>query len=50
MKLYQEKELFSQIINQISKEKGINEAIIEKDYFVSLILQKIAKEKRQYCI
>lgn len=44
MKLYQEKELFSQIINQISKEKGINEAIIEKDYFVSLILQKIAKE------
>lgn len=44
MKLYQEKELFSQIINQISKEKGINEAIIEKDYFVSLILQEIAKE------
>ena len=33
MRLYQDKELFSQIVNKISKEKGINEAIIEKDYF-----------------
>lgn len=46
MKLYQDKELFSQIINKISKEKGINEAIIEKDYFVSLILKEIAKENK----
>lgn len=46
MRLYQDKELFSQIINQISKEKGINEAIIEKDYFVSLILKEIAKENK----
>lgn len=37
MKLYQERELFSQIINKISADKGISEAIIEKDYFVSLI-------------
>ena len=44
MKLYQDKELFSQLINKISKEKGINEAIIEKDYFVSLILKEIAKD------
>lgn len=43
MKLYQDKELFSQLINKISKEKGISEAIIEKDYFVSLILNEIAK-------
>lgn len=46
MKLYQDKELFSQIINKISREKGINEAIIEKDYFVSLILEEIAKNNK----
>ena len=38
--------MFSQIVNKISKEKGINEAIIEKDYFVSLILREIAKENK----
>ena len=41
MKLYENKELFSQLINKISIEKGINEAIIEKDYYVSLILREI---------
>lgn len=46
MRLYQDVELFSQIVNKISKEKGINEAIIEKDYFVSLILKQIAKENK----
>lgn len=46
MRLYQDKELFSQIVNKISKEKGINEAIIEKDYFVSLILREITKENK----
>lgn len=46
MRLYQDKELFLQIINKISKEKGINEAIIEKDYFVSLILKEIEKENK----
>lgn len=44
--LYQNKELFSQIINRISKDKTISEAIIEKDYFVSLILKEIAKENK----
>lgn len=46
MRLYEDKELFSQIINKISKEKGISEAIIEKDYFVSLILKEIEKENK----
>lgn len=46
MKLYQDRELFSQIISRIAKEKGINEAIIEKDYFVSLILKEIAKANK----
>ncbi len=46
MRLYQDIELFSQIINQISKEKEISEAIIEKDYFVSLILKEIEKENK----
>lgn len=44
MKLYENKELFSQLINKISIEKGINEAIIEKDYYVSLILREIVSK------
>lgn len=46
MRLHEDKELFFQIINKISQEKGINEAIIEKDYFVSLILKEIAKRNK----
>ena len=43
MRLYENKELFLELISKISNETGINEAIIEKDYYVSLILNEISK-------
>ena len=41
MYLHQDKENFEQIILKINSEKGIESGIIEKDYYVSLILQEL---------
>ena len=43
MELYKNKEVFEQIIIKISEEKGINPSIIEKDYYVTIILKELAK-------
>lgn len=42
--LFENKNLFKQLIINIANEKGISEAIVEKDYYVSLILQEINKK------
>lgn len=41
MYLHQDKENFEQIILKINSETGIESGIIEKDYYVSLILQNL---------
>ena len=43
MELYKNRELFEQIIIKISEEKGINPSIIEKDYYVTIILRELSK-------
>ena len=43
MYLHHDKELFRQVIIKASKQMGISEAIIEKDYYVSVFLQELSK-------
>ncbi|MCR5632216.1 MAG: nucleotidyl transferase AbiEii/AbiGii toxin family protein [Eubacterium sp.] len=43
MYLHHNKELFKQVIIKASKQMGISEAIIEKDYYVSVFLQELSK-------
>ena len=45
MELYKNKELFISTIQEASKALNINEALIEKDYFVMLVLKELKKEK-----
>ena len=39
-----EKEEFRDLINLVSEETGISEAIIEKDYFVTIFLRDLVQE------
>ncbi|MDF2592396.1 MAG: hypothetical protein K0S75_1862 [Clostridia bacterium] len=41
MNLHKDKELFEQIIGMAAEEMNINEGIIEKDYFVTYILEEL---------
>ncbi len=43
MYLHHNKELFRQVIIKTSNKTGISEAIIEKDYYVTLFLQELSK-------
>ena len=40
--LYEDKELFEQYILKVSEETGIDTDIVEKDYFVTLFLKRLA--------
>lgn len=42
--LHYDKELFEQVIIRTAEELGIDAAIIEKDYYVTLFLKAIVKE------
>lgn len=42
MKLHTNKELFEQTILQVAQKSGIEPGIIEKDYYVSLLLKELA--------
>jgi len=41
MRLHENKENFKSLIEIISKESRIESAILEKDYYVTMILQKL---------
>ncbi|MET1249039.1 nucleotidyl transferase AbiEii/AbiGii toxin family protein [Sporolactobacillus sp. STCC-11] len=41
MNLHQNKELFKEVINAVSEYSGLKGSIIEKDYYVSLLLERI---------
>lgn len=41
MRLHEDKEVFKEIVTVVSEERQIPEEQVEKDYFVSLLLQKI---------
>jgi predicted nucleotidyltransferase component of viral defense system len=46
--LHNDTEAFQSLITQISSEQSILPEIIEKDYFVTLILQEIADKQKSY--
>ena len=43
MRLHKEKELFEQVVLGASEWKKVPPAIIEKDYYVTLVLGELAK-------
>lgn len=44
MELFKNRELFENIINEITDETGIEPSIIEKDYYVSIVLRELTKK------
>lgn len=46
--LHNDTEAFRTLITQLSSEQGILPEIIEKDYFVTLMLQEIAEKQKDY--
>ena len=47
MKLHLDKDIFKQFINKISSETNIAMDILEKDYYVSCILQELSKKQEE---
>lgn len=43
MEIYKNKELFEQLILKVSQDLSINETIVEKDFYVTLILKELVK-------
>ena len=41
--LHNDKETFEQVILKVSEETGIEAGIIEKDYYLTLLLKRIAQ-------
>jgi predicted nucleotidyltransferase component of viral defense system len=41
MNLHQNKGLFEEVINAVSEDSGLKSSIVEKDYYVSLLLERI---------
>ena len=47
MKLHEDKYSFLDIIGHIRETSGIREDIIEKDYYVTLLLKELAEKQKQ---
>ncbi|MCF8355690.1 MAG: nucleotidyl transferase AbiEii/AbiGii toxin family protein [Melioribacteraceae bacterium] len=45
MNLHSDKKLFSDTIRAAADQLNINEVFIEKDYWISLVLQRLSKSK-----
>ncbi len=43
MYLHNDKDLFEEVINETNTRTGIAESIIEKDYYVTMILKQLSK-------
>ena len=43
MYLHNDKDLFEEVINETNSRTGIAESIIEKDYYVTMILRQLSK-------
>lgn len=43
MYLHNDKDLFSEVITEVNTKTGIAQSIVEKDYYVSIILKLLAK-------
>lgn len=44
MYLHDDKEIFKEIIEQVAAETGRTEIIIEKDYYVTMLLKNLANK------
>lgn len=42
MYLHNDKELFNEVITEVNAKTGISQSIIEKDYYVTMILKLLA--------
>ncbi|MBQ8379887.1 MAG: hypothetical protein IJX34_03630 [Clostridia bacterium] len=47
MKLHLNKELFKEVIETLNTRTGIALDIIEKDYYVSMILMELSKKQKE---
>lgn len=47
MKLHEDKYAFRFLINQLSESSGIRQDILEKDYYVCLLLEELAKKQEK---
>ena len=43
MYLHNDKDLFSEVITEVNTKTGIAQSIVEKDYYVTMILKLLAK-------
>ena len=49
MYLHEDREMFRTIVEQVAEESGKNSIVIEKDYYVTLIL-KLLSEQLELCV
>ena len=47
MRLHEDKDVFKLIIDRVSSLSGINKDILEKDYYVTLLLEELSKKDNQ---
>lgn len=50
MYLHENRELFDELINASSDYMGVNRETIEKDYYVTILLRKLAETQRLPCV
>ena len=47
MKLHESKESMELLISNISERTGVREDVLEKDYYVTLLLKELSEKKNQ---
>jgi len=48
MKLHENKESMELLIFNISESTGIREDVLEKDYYVTLLLKELSEKKKEF--
>lgn len=47
MKLHKDKQAMELLITNISERTGVREGVLEKDYYVTLLLEELSEKKNQ---
>ena len=50
MYLHEDREMFKTIVEQVAEESGKNSIVIEKDYYVTMILRLLSEQRLQKTI
>jgi hypothetical protein len=48
MKLHEDRDAFQALLSNIGKRTGIREDIIEKDYYLTMLLKELGKSRGRY--